>query len=449
MRIAVDLRSFSSEASRRGMGKYTQQQLEAVLHVDSTNQYIGILYDGIDSSLDLRYFWSRPNFSFVPLNAGIKVNSLIPAAEYFRYINSLNELLAALRIDVFHHTTPFMSPNARFVSGVVTVSTLYDLIPLIYAADYLTDDEIRAEYFEQLQTVYESSHVVAISNSAKQDLISYLDFPESAVSVAYPLTEARFRPVIDQTCTTTLKKLKARIGLPSQFILSVTGVHRSKNLAHLLRAYEHWRRTTEEGIALLIVLPSSFAEGFFRQHFASPVGVHCVSDVTDDELVALYNSAEFVVHASSYEGFGYPVAEAMSCSAAVITTTSSSLPEIAEGACLLVNPEDEDELVVELTRLSSDRSLRETLKRNVATHAGRFRDRDALGRTTVTAYEQAFRFARHSLNRRRLVSTYSALPPYAKVSEAILQHARGRSRWKRIGRVGQRVIDFVRRKEFR
>lgn len=287
MRIAVDLRSLSTEASRRGMGKYTQQQLEAVLRVDTKNQYIGVLHYGLDRGLDLTYLRSRPNFRFVAINLDIDyLSKILTISDQFRYIDTLNDLLSAHRIDVFHHTTPFISPNARYVSGVATVSTLYDLIPLIYASDYLDNEQVRCEYFEQTQTIHES-HVIAISNSTKRDLISYLDFPESAISVAYPLIDDHFKPISHNACDVALKKLKADNDFPSRFILSVTGIHRSKNLAHLLRAYEHWRRVTQEEISLLIVLPSRFAEEYFRLYFKTPPGVFYVCDVSNEQLVAV------------------------------------------------------------------------------------------------------------------------------------------------------------------
>jgi glycosyltransferase involved in cell wall biosynthesis len=103
--------------------------------------------------------------------------------------------------------------------------------------------------------------------------------------------------------------------------------------------------------------------------------------VPDEDLVLLYSSAELVVYPSIYEGFGLPILEAMSCGRPVITSRSSSIPEVAGNAALLVDPLSIDELATAISSVLNSRHLRRELTDKGIARAAQFTWRDTAQRT--------------------------------------------------------------------
>ena len=100
--------------------------------------------------------------------------------------------------------------------------------------------------------------------------------------------------------------------------------------------------------------------------------VHFAGLVPDAELPSLYRSAEALVFASLYEGFGLPVLEAMACGTPVVTANTSALPEVAGDASLLVDPSSVEEIAAAMERIVTDTSLRQQLRERGLTQAARF-----------------------------------------------------------------------------
>ena len=106
-----------------------------------------------------------------------------------------------------------------------------------------------------------------------------------------------------------------------------------------------------------------------------------------DELPLWYNSAEVFVYPSVFEGFGLPVLEAMACGTPVITSNVSSLPEVAEGAGLCLNPHDGDEWIAALKRAHNDATWREQAKQAGLQKAQQF-TWETCARQTVVSYQR-------------------------------------------------------------
>ena len=90
--------------------------------------------------------------------------------------------------------------------------------------------------------------------------------------------------------------------------------------------------------------------------------VPCVSGIPDEELPALYRGAEVFVYPSRFEGFGIPIIEAMACGTPVVASRSSCLPEVADGAAVMVDPENAEGLAVALEQGLCDETLRSNLQ---------------------------------------------------------------------------------------
>jgi glycosyltransferase involved in cell wall biosynthesis len=164
------------------------------------------------------------------------------------------------------------------------------------------------------------------------------------------------------------------------FFLFVGGTEKRKNLGVVLEAFG-----SLEGFELRVV----------GAHAASPVhdarreqaGVRWLGHVSEEQLVELYRHATALVFPSRYEGFGLPLLEAMARRTPVIAANSSSLPEVARGAAILVDPDDVEGLRDAMRRVADDASLRAELTRRGAEVVAGF-SWDETARATVAAYEE-------------------------------------------------------------
>ena len=157
------------------------------------------------------------------------------------------------------------------------------------------------------------------------------------------------------------KKLKSKLGI-DKYILSVGTLEPRKNLMSLLQAFADVIPLLPEDIKLVI----AGRKGWLYEDILKTIGdiggkVVVTGYVTKVELRLLYNEAEVFVYPSLYEGFGLPVIEAMACGAPVITSNTSSLPEVAGDAGITVDPCNTGALSEAILEVVKNRKLREEL----------------------------------------------------------------------------------------
>lgn len=221
-------------------------------------------------------------------------------------------------------------------------------------------------------SVRRADHVLAVSHATRQDLIDLFGVvPHSKVSVLHSGVDSRFRPMsaVDQ------QAVRRKYGLGDwPFILSVGTMQPRKNFGRIVTSLARLR---ENGHDLHLVIAGGqgwLSDPFHEQLRDSGIGdfVHLVGYVADEDLPALYSAARVFAFPSLYEGFGFPVLEAMACGVPVVTSNLSSLPEVAGDAALLIDPYDSAALADALERLVVDNELRRQLVLAGHAQAGRF-----------------------------------------------------------------------------
>lgn len=410
MRVGIDYRVLSTDAADRGMGRYTQQQLVKTLESDTTNEYVIFCYPGCRSQLIDRRVLDASNTDLVNVELPLLSNGIhgVREEDILEYSADFQSLIFSQRLDVFHSTTPFIPPVISNFDVCAHVATLYDLIPLIYPDSYLHSS--KDEYLRGLELLRRADRIIAISNSARSDANAFLGIRAERISVMYPWIEPVFQPLAAREIAPELRAIRERFPLPENFLLGVTGVHHSKNPGMLLRGYSRLSSATRRAFPLVIVLPSPSADAAFRDTYGVHEDVVYLRDVSDLELCALYNAATALVHPSRYEGFGYPVAEAMSCGAPVITTTASSLPEVAGAAARLVDPDDVDGLVDAIELVCSSEDVRASMSRLGVERARSFSlEREEFA--CPATYDDARHAAADPVTPRTRVAVWSSLPP--------------------------------------
>jgi glycosyltransferase involved in cell wall biosynthesis len=198
------------------------------------------------------------------------------------------------------------------------------------------------------------SHIITVSNFSRNQIIEILGVEPSKVSVISCGVDSVFFSVNREMVDIIRKKYQ----LPSEYVLTVSAISPRKNFQRVIKAWEALR---ENDIPLVVVGKSGlqFAKdvGFGK----IPKGVIFTGYVSDEDLPSLYAGAIAFLYPSLYEGFGIPILEAMATGTPVITSSITSMPEVAGDAAILVDPYEVESIASGIEQLIYDSSLRNAL----------------------------------------------------------------------------------------
>jgi glycosyltransferase involved in cell wall biosynthesis len=352
MRIAID---YSAAVNQRaGVGRLVRNQVLALADVDHTNEYRLVFARPNNGSL-LPQFPKARNFS--RREYGLRERWL--TILWHRAKVPLPADWLSGRVDLYH-SPDFVLPPLRHARGVLTVHDLAFLMQPECA-----DARLRA-YLEEVvpRSVQRADFIIADSENTRNDLVVLMGVRPNAVAVVPGGVEPRFVPVEDSSL---LASARARIGvIGAPFILAIGVIEPRKNLNRLMDAFAllKQRRNVPDELKLVLAGGKGWLfDGIYDHHAASPVrdDILLPGFVSDDILPAIYSAAEVLAFPSLYEGFGLPILEAMACGTPVVASRASCLPEVAEGAALLVDPDSVDGLAAALEQALSDSELRPKL----------------------------------------------------------------------------------------
>jgi len=294
-------------------------------------------------------------------------NDLFPGGAEWRVI-PFSRLWTHARLSVEMLASP---PDVLFVPSHV--------LPLIHPGrSVVTVHDLGYQYYPEAHTVTQNLYlrwstrfnartarrVVADSQATRQDLMRFYDIPGQKIIVVYPGRDETLAPVAESVARAAVR---ARYGLPGNYLLYVGTLHPRKNLVRLVRAFARLL-SAERRPAPDLHLVLAGKKGWLYDEILAEVRRHGLGDrvlltgyVSGADLPVVLSDALAFVYPSLYEGFGLPVLEAMACGAPVICSNVSSLPEVAGEAALLVDPQDTEAIAAALARIVADEGLRRTL----------------------------------------------------------------------------------------
>jgi len=361
MRIGIDARLVYYRQA--GISQYTIRLLDEYAEIGEDDEFIVFQSRKHRSPLvsapnfQRRGLWTPPHHRFE--------QTLLPLE------------LAAVDLDVLH-SPDFIPPFRRKCKSVITI---HDLNFLLYP-HFLTPES--ASYYGQIdQAVRKCDHIIAVAESTRRDIIQLTGAPEDKISVVHEAAHPIYRPLQDETL---LGQVKTRLGISREFILFVSTIEPRKNVSTLLMAYKQLLDNYHVEVDLVLAGEKGW---LFNEVFAlvDKLGleerVSFLGRVSPEDLLGLYNAAQLLIHPAFYEGFGLPLLEAMACGTPVVASNTSSLPEVAGDAALLVEPTDVDGMTVALWRVLSDGALRQQMSDKGLKRAGMFSWRRAAVETMV------------------------------------------------------------------
>jgi glycosyltransferase involved in cell wall biosynthesis len=274
------------------------------------------------------------------------------------------------------HVLPLIHPR-------VSLATVHDLGYLYFPEAH----PWRQRLYLDLSTRWNAriaAHLLADSEATKADIVTHYGTPPEKITVAYPGRDETLAPVRDPA---SIEAVKARYGIVGDYFLYLGTLQPRKNLARLIAAFA---ALPPETVLVLAGKRGWLYEDLFAQVGRLSLEGHVLFPgyVPDEDKAALLSGAVAFVFPSLYEGFGLPVLEAQACGCPVITSTTSSPPEVAGDAALLVNPSDTEAITAAMQRIASDSGLRKTLIERGFVNVRRF-SWAACARSVLSIIEQS------------------------------------------------------------
>jgi glycosyltransferase involved in cell wall biosynthesis len=357
MRIGIDLRCLAS-GRRSGVEEYVVGLLSALFRTDGDNDYILFLNEWRKEKIDLSWADGFSNVSVRKFRIPNKVLNF--SLWYFRY-PKLDRLIGG--VDAY-----FM-PNINFcaVSGKTKLFvTAHDLSFQVCPETFSWKQRLWHAFVDPKRLFKSAYRIIAVSKSTRDDLVFRYGIPSATITVVHSGIDTRFH-AYDRN-DPKMSAVKEKYGLPYSFILFLGAFEPRKNIDAIVRAYNALRRAKHpelEKTALVLAGVSGWKERkISREIKHSPFRGNIILPgfVEDVDKPAFFNLASVFVYPSVYEGFGFPALEALVCGTPVITSNSSSLPEVVGDAGILVDPHRPDEIFRALESVLLDRKLRTTLR---------------------------------------------------------------------------------------
>lgn len=359
-RIGYDAKRITNNAT--GLGNYARGLVQGLahqyptmpLHLYSYNYGNQELYSTLLSYPQLQWHWGKGRGK-CPLRAVYYRNVKVP------------RLLASSGVQLFHGLSNEL-PYCIASAGIPSVLTMHDLIYERYPETYgwLDVQMYRYKYRRSCQL---ASHIVAVSEQTKKDLVDFYNVPSNKISVVYQSCN----PIFQASPSDQEKEdIRRKYGLNFRYMLNIGTVEKRKNAKLIVQALS---ALPDKNIHLVIVgRATPYAQDVQAEAQALGVAprVHWLKGVPTLHLPALYAAAEVFVYPSVFEGFGIPVLEALTVGVPVVAAKGSCLEEAGGEYSLYCNPLEARSLACSLEAVLQNPHLRIQMKEKGKLYAQRF-----------------------------------------------------------------------------
>ncbi len=312
-------------------------------------------------------------FNIIPLKSGHKFRGIgeyasnllqfLKKSKDFELIEfeNLNDLQ---KVDIIHY--PFFdlfSNTLPFFKKFPTVVTILDVIPLVFPNHYPAGIKGSLNNLLQKISLKNTQAVITISENSKKDIKNFLKIAEEKIFVTYLAQSDDYKKIQDKYA---LDQVSNKFNLPKKFVFFGGNNNWNKNLLNSVEA------CLDVGVDI-VLRGESFREVDIHDHpelksyneflgkYSKHPKVHVLKYLSENESISLYNLAKLLLLPSFYEGFGLPILEAQACGIPVITSNTSSMPEVGQNSVVYVDPESIVDISNAIKKVFQDDSLRKNL----------------------------------------------------------------------------------------
>ncbi len=358
MRVAIDIRRITEF----GVGTYTRNAIRTLARLDHENEYFLIGIPGMLGEMGAL----PPNFITVPGQP-----NEFSVASYLE----LHRILKQNNCDLLHVPHLFWKPQGIPCPYVVTV---HDLLDHMYRVNSQSGVK-RSMHFQFTRRVLQrAARIFAVSNFSKADTVRLFHVPAEKIEVIYNAIDDSFR--LGHASDAEREFIAERYQVNTPFLLYAGRISPHKNVVRIIEAFaalkgELSKEAKFDDLKLIIIGDEVSKHPDLRRACVKAGvqnDVRFLGFVPIDVLRIFYDQAKIFVFPSLYEGFGLPPLEAMAHATPVVTSNTSSIPEVVGNAAVMVNPENVFEIMRALHRVLLDQTLRDKLKARGLEQAGKF-----------------------------------------------------------------------------
>jgi len=351
MKIAIEGQRLYRKR-KHGMDMVALELINELQKLDKENEYVVLIKPDEDNKI----FKETANFKFVELKGGP-----YPTWEQ----NALPKAAKAEGCDILHCT----SNTAPLNPGMPLVVTLHDIIYL----ESISIFKKGGTWYQKLGNMYrryvvprvvkKSDKIITVSEFEKNRIRNFFGFPESdkRLVAIYNGVSEHFRKIDNQN---ELQRVKELYHLPDRFLFFLGNTDPKKNTPGTLKAFSDYLKKTGDDM-YLVMLDYEQKE---LEKLLTEIGdkelikrIILTGYVINTDLPAIYNLCKVFLYPSLRESFGIPMLEAMRCGAPVITSNTSSMPEVSGGAAYIIDPFKPEEITQGIEEILSNEKLRNKL----------------------------------------------------------------------------------------
>lgn len=363
LKVVVNVASISPPLA--GIGRYSRYLVESLMTSDLVSHIEGFTpYRTLDRSAIKQKLLMCDSFTNNPLTMSARSNvervikrSLQGSLTAYQLRRLVEHSALKLRSN-YDAGSVYWDPGfLRLPIDLPSITTVYDLSHIAHPECH---PRARVALLNQqlANSIDQSQRIVTISEFSKQEIIKTLAVDESKIFVVPPGVSEEFRKT---PSASSLLAVRQHYSLPEKFILSICTLEPRKNLISLITAFRLLPKAVRQAYPLVLVGNRGWKNDEMDRlldDMARSDEVVLIGYANQHDLPIFYRLATMLVYVSLYEGYGMPIAEAMVSGTPVITSNCSSMPEVANGACLLVEPLDEKMISQAMLELIEDDKLR-------------------------------------------------------------------------------------------
>ncbi len=352
MTIGIDIRCLT-EGKITGVEEYAVGFLKKTLENDRENQYVLFINSFKKIETDLKWLEEYPN---VEIRKYSYPNKLLNGLIWFFGWPKIDILLGGVNV--------FFAPNIGFVSvsdKCQMVLTIHDLSFERFPEFFSFKKRVWHFVINSRRLCRRADKILAVSESTKQDLAGLYGIDEKKIEVITPINNL-MKYLDFKLSWEDRAKLNNKYKLSKDFILFLGTIEPRKNVVSLIQAFKLLKKGSPQLLDLKLVIAGqsgwSNREVFqVVQNSEYQADIILPGYVDEKDKPALYQMAKIFIYPSFYEGFGFPVAEAMASGTPVITSNCSSFPEVAGDSAILIDPYNPNEIYVALRNLLENKEL--------------------------------------------------------------------------------------------
>lgn len=347
LRIGIDIRPLGGPV-RTGIGEYAYELLAALFRTAPNHEYI-LFESGLSARTAL------PSLPAGALVKRLRVpNKIFHAAALTCGQPRADRFLGG--VDVFFSLNLGITALSRHTPHVLTI---HDLSFEFFPDCFSLKQRLWHRAAQPRKQAREAAAIIVPSENTKRDVVSFYGVDEKKVHVVPHGLPSQFEN--QESGIKNREYVRKKYQLPEKYILYVGAIEPRKNVSGLVEAFIYWKKRHADrakDYALVLAGPMGFRADALLRGARGLEDIRYLGYVSAEDKPGLYAGASLFLYPSFYEGFGFPVLEAMAMSVPVVASNRSSLPEVANGAAYLVNPYRISDIAEGMHRLTSGDALR-------------------------------------------------------------------------------------------